>query len=155
VDAFEGCNNLRSVTIPSSVNYIGADAFAVIWKMPAFYFQGNAPTLGADAFWDDFNTVAYFLPGTTGWDSTLGGLPTVLWNPVINSNGSGFGVRTNRFGFTVIGTANIPIVIEACTNLASQVWVPLQSCTLTNGLLYFSDPQWTNYPARFYRLRSP
>jgi len=20
---------------------------------------------------------------------------------------------------------------------------------------YFSDPQWTNYPARFYRLRSP
>jgi hypothetical protein len=25
----------------------------------------------------------------------------------------------------------------------------------TNGTSYFSDPQWTNYPGRFYRLRSP
>ena len=23
-----------------------------------------------------------------------------------------------------------------------------------NGTSYFSDPQWTNYPQRFYRLRS-
>jgi len=34
-------------------------------------------------------------------------------------------------------------------------WVPLLSANLTNGLLHFADPQWTNYPARFYRLRSP
>jgi hypothetical protein len=27
--------------------------------------------------------------------------------------------------------------------------------TLTNGSVYFSDPQRTNYTARFYRLRSP
>jgi hypothetical protein len=45
--------------------------------------------------------------------------------------------------------------LEACTNLANVTWVPLQSCNLTNGLLYFSDPQWTNYPSRYYRLRSP
>jgi hypothetical protein len=64
-------------------------------------------------------------------------------------------VRTNRFGFTITGTANIPLVIEACTNLASATWVSLQSCTLTNGSLYFSDPDWTNCAARFYRIRSP
>jgi len=34
-------------------------------------------------------------------------------------------------------------------------WTPLQSCAITNGLIYFSDAQWTNYPARFYRIRSP
>ena len=32
---------------------------------------------------------------------------------------------------------------------------PLQTNTLSSDSLYFSDPQWTNYPARFYRLRSP
>jgi hypothetical protein len=26
---------------------------------------------------------------------------------------------------------------------------------LGEALWYFSDPQWTNYPARLYRLRSP
>jgi hypothetical protein len=33
--------------------------------------------------------------------------------------------------------------------------MPLQTCKLTNGSIYFSDPQWTNYPGRFYRIRSP
>jgi hypothetical protein len=70
------------------------------------------------------------------------------------SDGS-FGVRTNQFGFNVTGTTNIPIVIEACADLASPVWVSLQSRTLTNGSVYYCDPQWTNFPARFYRFRSP
>jgi hypothetical protein len=26
--------------------------------------------------------------------------------------------------------------------------------TLTNGVCTFTDPQWTNYPNRFYRVRS-
>ena|SRR6185436_18480069 len=52
-------------------------------------------------------------------------------------------------------TADIPIVVEACTNLASANWVPLQSLNLTNGAFYFNDPNWTNYPARNYRIRSP
>jgi hypothetical protein len=66
-----------------------------------------------------------------------------------------FGVRQNRFGFNITGTADIPLVIEASTNLAARAWVPLQSCTLTNGLFYFSDEEWTNYPRRFYGIRSP
>ena len=27
--------------------------------------------------------------------------------------------------------------------------------TRTGGSSYFSDPDWTNYPSRFYRLRGP
>jgi len=56
---------------------------------------------------------------------------------------------------TITGTTNIPIVVEACTNLASPVWTPLQTVTLTNGLFYFSDPQWTNYSGRFYSIQMP
>ncbi len=66
-----------------------------------------------------------------------------------------FGVRTGRFRFSITGTTNIPIVVEACTNLAGSSWNSLQTCTITNGSVYFNDPQWTNYPARLYRMRSP
>ena len=38
---------------------------------------------------------------------------------------------------------------------ASPVWTTLTNVTLTNGSFYFSDPQWTNYPARFYGLGFP
>ena len=52
------------------------------------------------------------------------------------------------------------LVIEATTNLAYPAWSPVETNTLTGntftvGSSCFSDPQWTNYPARFYRLRSP
>jgi len=33
--------------------------------------------------------------------------------------------------------------------------VALQTLTITNGSVAFSDPAWTNYPTRFYRVRSP
>jgi hypothetical protein len=46
-------------------------------------------------------------------------------------------------------------VVEASTDMGGSNWIPLQSASLTNGSFYFSDPQWTNYPGRFYRLRSP
>jgi hypothetical protein len=91
------------------------------------------------------------LPGTTGWGSTFGGCPTALWNPQAQSPG----VRSNQFGFTITGTTNLAVVVEACTNLANPIWSPVGTNTLTGGSSYFSDPQWTNYAARFYRLRSP
>ena len=65
------------------------------------------------------------------------------------------GVQTNRFGFTITGSSSLVIVVEACTNLVNPIWSPVGTNTLTGGSAYFTDPLWTNYPARFYRLRSP
>ena len=45
------------------------------------------------------------------------------------------------------------VVVESSPDLVH--WLPIQTNTLTSSQMYFSDPQWTNYPARFYRLRSP
>ena len=102
----------------------------------------------------DTNLIVYYVPETTGWDGWVSHPPAVLWNPRAQADAN-FGVRSNRFGFNITGTANIPIAVAACTNPATSVWLPLQTCTLTNGSIYFSDPGWTNYPGRFYRLRSP
>ena len=82
------------------------------------------------------------------------GFPTELWNPQAQTSGASFGVRTNQFGFNITGNSNLVVVVEGCTNLANPVWQPIQTDTLTDGTNYFSDPQWTNYPARFYRLSS-
>jgi hypothetical protein len=153
--AFNSCSGLASVTIGNSLTNIEDEAFLGCASLTGVYFHGNAPNSAPHVFVVDNNATVYYLPGTTNWGTTFGGRPTALWNPQAQTSDASFGVRTNQFGFNITGTTNIPIVIEACANLASPVWVPLQSCTLTNGSVYFCDPQWTNYPSRFYRFRSP
>ena len=158
--AFYGCSGLTNVTIGKGLAYLGAGAFNYCNNLAGVYFQGNAPTLGIDYFGEDsFHpdelVTLYYLPGTTGWSSTYAGRPTKLWNPQAQTTDGSFGVRQNQFGFNVAGTPDIPLVIEASAALPAASWIPLHTCTLTNGLLYFSDPQWTNYSSRFYRIRSP
>jgi hypothetical protein len=155
--AFGDCLSLTNVTIGTGVKSIGDGTFFDCYYLTGVYFQGNAPRLGSDVFDFDNYTTVYYLPGTTGWGafSTNAGIPTVLWNPQMQTSGTSFCVRTNQFGFSITGSSNLVIVVEACTSLANPLWSPVQTITLTGGSAYFSDPQWTNYPARFYRLRSP
>jgi hypothetical protein len=121
----------------------------------AVYFKGNAPSLGSSVFLNDNNATIYYLPGTTGWGATFGGRPTALWKPRVQTGDASFGVWTNQFGFNIAWASGRSIVVEASTNLASPIWVPLQTNTLSSDTWYFSDAEWTNYPGRFYRLRSP
>jgi hypothetical protein len=151
--AFQSCTKLASVTIANGS--IGSSAFQGCTGLIGVYFRGNAPTnVGSYVFSGDANTV-YYVPGTTNWGSTFAGRPAVLWNPLMQATGPSFGVHTNQFGFNITGSTNIPIVVEACTNLTAASWTALKTCTLTNGLIYFRDSAWSNYPARFYRVRSP
>ena len=158
--AFYNCAGLTGVTIGSSVTSIGWYAFLNCFNLNSMFFRGNAPY----AIWAPppsggpplgYPTISYYLPGTSGWEATYCGQPAYLLNPAPQTSGPSFGVGTNGFGFNITGTADIPIVVEASTNLTAAAWVPLQSCTLTNGLIYFSDPAWTNFPTRAYRIRSP
>jgi hypothetical protein len=150
--AFEGARYVFSLTIPASVTNIGDAAFENY--LTNLYFEGNVPNLGQEVVPLDGQTTVYYLPDTTGWGSSFGGAPALLWTPVIQASDGFFGVRTNQFGFNITGTPTIPVKIEACTNLANPVWSPLTNVTLTNGAFYFSDPHWTVYPRRFYRISS-
>jgi hypothetical protein len=183
-DAFYGCINLTQLTIPKSVTNLGSVAFAgcgltsitipagvtamgegVFWSCEGLtnvFFAGNAPTAGSLMFYGDnySKLTTYYLPGTTGWSTTIWGYPTagpaaVLWNPLIQTSGGSFGVRSNGFGFNITGSTNLPLVVMASANLANPVWTPLANLTLTNGSFYFTDPQWTNCQNRFYSLAMP
>ncbi len=73
--------------------------------------------------------------------------------PLIRTSDGSFGLRNHQFGFNVAST-NATLVVEACTNLLSGAWFPVQTLTLTNGSAYFSEPLASNSPSRFYRVLS-
>ncbi len=156
--AFFYCRNMTNVTIGKKVTDIASVAFQGCYLLKGVYFTGDAPTLGWPVFDEVSDAIVYYLPGTTGWGSTFGDRPTAPWllpNPLILNSSSSLGVRTNCFGFIISWATNASVVVEACTDLAHPTWSAVGTNILSGGSAYFSDPQWTNYPGRFYRLRCP
>jgi uncharacterized repeat protein (TIGR03803 family) len=152
--AFQGASALTSISLPQSVASLGHDVFAWCVQLTNIYFGGNAPSVRSYTVSPPPATV-YYLPNTTGWGTSFAGLPTLFWRPQIESNAASFGVQKQSFGFTVSWTNGMVIVIEASPSLPGTNWVPLQTNTLTSSLFHFSDSQWTNFPLRYYRVRSP
>ena len=138
-DAFGYCSRLQSVSIPASVTSLGNYAFYYCNSLTSVYFQGNAPSPGL-AFYP-FSSTAYYLPGCT-WSSGYPGLHLVQWylpNPTILNFEPSLGIATNGFGFVISWATNASVVVQACTNLATPVWFPVQTNSLTNGSCYFSE----------------
>jgi hypothetical protein len=170
--AFIYCTSLTNVTIPNSVTSIGEFAFSGCWRLTKVFFDGNAPAVGQHVFdvWSPPSSqgpgfvlidpaTVYYLPWTTGWSNTFAGhpdfsIPTAVWLPQVQTTDATFGVRTNQFGFNITWADGLSIVVEATPSLSTPVWSPIVTNTLSGGTFYFSDPQWTKYPSRFYRVRS-
>ena len=153
--SFAGAKSLTSITIPNTVTVIADWAFASCYNLSSVYFEGSPPSLGGSyVFLSDNNATAYYPPGITGWGTTFGGRPTALWLPRVQTSAASFGVQTNQFGFNINWARGKVVVTQACTNLANPVWFPVGTNTLTEASVYFNDLEWTNYPSRYYRLRS-
>ncbi|MBN2210448.1 MAG: leucine-rich repeat domain-containing protein [Sedimentisphaerales bacterium] len=80
-EAFYYCTGLTSAIIGNGVTTIGSIAFAYSPNLVGVYFRGDAPG-GVDIFYNvNANAIVYYIPWTSGWGPTYGGLPTVVWPP--------------------------------------------------------------------------
>ena len=160
--SFNFCSGLTNVTIGYGVTNLGLLAFSSCASLHQAFFRGNAPSVNGrlgstdiTLFSGETGTV-YYLPGTTGWGATFGGWLTAQWyqpHPQILGSGHSFGVQSSGFQFTISWATNTAVVVEASTDLSS--WTPVITNNLVNGTNAFRDSAWTNYPQRFYRVRSP
>jgi hypothetical protein len=138
-----------SATIPASVTNIGRAAFQFA-PLLSMCFAGDAPTVD-NSFLGNFFLTIYYAPAANGWGSSLAGRPAVPWT--VSNSGNTAGVVGGQFGFTVTGPFGAPFVIDASTNLLD--WSPVSSASLNGSGYRFSDPQWSSFNRRFYRVRMP
>ena len=137
-NTFAVCTSLASITIPNSVTFIDSSAFEDCTSLTSVCFTGNAPSLRGHTFSGDTATI-YYLPWTTGWSTSFGGLTAVPWLPQAQTCDAAFGVQTNQFGFNINWASGQTVVVEASVDLIS--WQPVGTNTITGGSSYFGDPQ--------------
>lgn len=92
-------------------------------------------------------------PFTVTADRTL--VANFMLLPLVMKYDEGFGMIGNQFGFNINWASGMVVVVDACTNLKTPVWVPLKTNICTGGSDYFFDTKWTNFIGRYYRIRSP
>ena len=154
--AFFLSQNLLNITLPKGLANIENSAFRGCNQLLGAFFEGPPPTDNTGAtFAGDGSVTVYYLPGVADWSSFYGSAPAVLWNPHFTNSSASFGGPGNHFGFNIAGSTNIPIVLQACSNLANPVWSTLSTFTLTNGSVPYTDLQSANFKSRFYRITGP
>jgi hypothetical protein len=157
---------VKAAVVDSSGNLYVGGSFTTAGGVSANYVaQWNGSSWSALGSGMSDEVLALAVSGSTlyaGGDFTTAGgkgsayaAEALLYTPplILTTDGS-FGVKSNQFGFNINWTGNTSVVVEAATNLANPVWLPVSTNVLTGGMSYFSDPQWMNSPGRFYRLSS-
>ncbi len=174
VEAFFACFSLSRIAIPDSVTSIGEWAFAHAYglthieigrgvtsigdrafsdgmSLEQVWFNGDAPALGEDVLLNSDAVIVYYRPGTTGWGATVNGRTAFCWNPKMEHlNANAF-----RLAFTVTGSADMVVVVEACTSLVQPDWGVVGTYTLTEGAAAVEDAEGPGHAVRFYRVRAP
>jgi len=148
---FYNCYDLGSIAIPRGVNSVGVTAFQSCSALTNICFFGNAPTVSTGAFQSDTISTVYYTSNTTGWSNTFQGIPTVLWNPQIQTNAA---VNNGTFKLTVTGTPGIPVLLQGAGSLSGFGWTPLASVILTNGSYSYSEPVQSS-SGRFFSVVFP
>lgn len=127
--AFEGCVNVTSVTVPSSVASVEHGAFKACPKLLGVFFKGDAPNGGSDSqvFYISDKATVYYHEGTKGWEKTFGGRPAYPLNQDF-----GYTVENGKVTIAKYAGAGGAVVIPSTINGLPVVRVndnAFQDCT--------------------------
>lgn len=154
--AFSDCSTLARVTLSHRTSNIGQWVFRNCGMLADIYCRGNPPSMFNNAVIGiNEQAIFYYLEEAVGWGPTYKGFPTVLWNPEIQTGDADFGMTPVGFRFNIFATNNFTVVIEACTNLPTGGWQPVETVTLVDGIYSFIDSEGLNFSSRYYRLQTP
>ena len=161
--AFYRSTNLTSIMIPRNVTNIGLGVFSGCLNLAEIDVDPLNPVYSSadGVLFNKAQTELIRYPPAKAGKYWIPSSVTTIGELAFESNAEVTGVLSarlapnNSFGFTISWPTNAPMVIEATSNLIPPAWSPIGTNTLMNGLTYFTDPQWTNYPHRFYRIRPP
>jgi hypothetical protein len=113
IGAFRWCDSLTSITLPASVSALGDYAFNSCSKLTTLTFLGDAPQLAAGQTVFDVTgqATAYYLPGTRGWLSQFGGIPTArMASPVTDFT---YAISSGQVAITRYnGSAGVVVIPE-------------------------------------------
>ena len=154
--AFEGCSNLQSVVLPSSVTLIGTDAFYACVKLGAINLEEGLTTINLRAFYNcHLDTVV--IPSTVSsiGNSAFKGNPltTIVWKPATCSIGTDDNApfystssQVRSFVFAE-GVETVPSYI--CKNMSQLDTIVLPSSVRSLGqaaFMYCSNLKSINLP---------
>jgi uncharacterized repeat protein (TIGR01451 family) len=157
-------------TVPVNAAFISASAGGIFSGGNAVFSAAMLPVGGSTNFiltlspatgstFTNVVTVATVTPEISEADnqSTListQAVASVLPNPPPNIT-TAFLQADGSFALDFAGMAGVSYILETTTNLLfPEGWQPVATnAAVTNGVLQFTDPQATNFPQRFYRLK--
>jgi sugar lactone lactonase YvrE len=136
-------NTIRKLT-PTGTNWM----VTTLAGLPGSY--GVASGTGSTARFFEPTGIAIDRAGNVyvadTWNNAIRkGHPALAITSLSRSNG--------QWGFNLSGPPGQTVLVQTSSDLVN--WLPLWTNTLTGGGVYFNDRNWANYPARFYRIRSP
>jgi hypothetical protein len=146
-----GSINLDS-TDPISVGITYYDGVLGVNLLDLTTSDTYSTNFNVDLTADAGGTTAYVgFTGASGYATSDQIISDFYFTPLmIITTNSAFGFNNGHFGFDVVGPAGQTVVIQASTDLVN--WTPLETNVLSQGLLYFSDPDASNFAHRFYQV---
>jgi hypothetical protein len=146
-----------SQTVVFSVSVIGTAPLAYQWRKNENPLSGaNTTSLFiTNLLADDAGNYSVIITNFSGSTTSSNALLTVLVSvpPGIQVNDGSLRFNNGLFGFNLVGTPGDTVIIDISFDLIH--WFPLQTNTLPEGPLYFSDPSSGATSTRFYRIRTP